>query len=132
MIIYLLTFGLSCILLEISGKNISKALKIILVFLALLIPSLLAGLRASFIGTDLRIYGINNFNYAIYSNSFKQFLDQTNVIDFSFNVLIYISSRICSDYHLSLFIYQFITVFFIYKFLNECKIKYDISLGGGI
>lgn len=128
MVIYLVTFFLTSCLFELTSKKIDKSIKIFLIFFALLIPSIVAGVRASSIGTDLKIYGISSFDLALHSSSLKSFYNSIN-LDYGFYFLTYISSRIVPDYHFALFVYQFVTFLFIYLFSNECYKKFGISKG---
>lgn len=118
-----LFFGLS------NSKRIHKHAKRFFALIGIILPSILAGLRGSHIGTDLQIYGINNFNIALRCQNFVQFCSNSCVNDIGFNFLTYLSSRISRDYHLALFLYEFLTMTFIYLFMKECSKKYKISLG---
>ncbi len=64
--IYLITFGISCGLFVLSESKYlkkKKCLKVIFAVLAITVPSLLAGLRDSSVGTDVEVYGNFWFEY---------------------------------------------------------------------
>ena len=74
MIIYLICFALSCALLKLSAKiKKDNLLHKITTFIALLIPCILAGCRATTIGTDIKVYVEPIFNCAILAENILDF-----------------------------------------------------------
>lgn len=71
---YVLIFGVSAGFIYCSEKTQSKLLKRILIILALLIPSILAGLRDYSIGNDVLLYGNKWFERSCMYNSLFDFL----------------------------------------------------------
>ena len=111
-------------------KKISKVLRFLVAAVAILIPSLIAGFRASSVGTDVQIYGISSFELALHSPNLKEFYSYIS-LDYGFYFITYLASRLGSDYHIAFFLYEFITMFFAYLFIKECHKKYGISMGIG-
>ncbi|MFV8211406.1 EpsG family protein [Streptococcus pluranimalium] len=136
MLPYLSVFFMSSGLLALSDK-IKKSQRYIFVILALILPCILAGLRASFIGTDTEVYLMPTINAAISSNSFSDFLDTgwfriwryLYVRDFErgFTLLIYVSSRLLGLFWTK-FIIQALIIVPVYVALKKYK-KYPIWFG---
>ena len=132
MIIYLFCFFISILLLYYSNriKNNDLAKKII-TYVALLIPCVLAGLRASNIGTDINVYLKNLFLSASASNSFKSYLSMgwfllwknvyVNNYEMGFVSIVYIVTKITNNMQCVLFIVQALVIFPLYNGLK----KYD-------
>ena len=54
--IYIVFFLISCFLIWLSEKSPSRNIGKFLAFIAILLPCILAGMRADTIGTDVRVY----------------------------------------------------------------------------
>lgn len=118
MIPYLICF-LSTILFtyiaEINFKKKRKIVGIIFSICAILIPSIMAGIRDMTIGSDTSGYPLNIFNKSKMYNNFKIVLENTNE-EFGFVLLGYVTSLLTSDIHYYLFFIELITMSFIYLF----------------
>ena len=119
MIPYIITFFASVLLLFISGKIKSGSFKKLLIIIALLLPCVLAGMRALDVGTDTRSYS-EMFNKASESTSINEYLDsnlQGNraVGDFEpgFTFLLFFVSQF-GDYHLAMFVIELLIILPIY------------------
>ena len=105
-------------------KTEIKALKKIFLCMAILIPAILAGGRASYIGTDVRVYGKPFFDTALKCNSLSSFLSIQSIYNFNdigFNILVYLVSLYTKDYHWALFAYEFVSICFIYYAFKRYK-----------
>ena len=74
MLIYIITFIISCSLLKIANQINNKILKKTFNILAIIIPCILAGLRNTKVGTDVEVYVQQLFNFAKQSSSYNEFL----------------------------------------------------------
>lgn len=122
--IYLIVFFASAIFIYFSSHVNTGWLRKILIIIALLIPSLLAGLRASTIGTDVQVYAVYYYEKALNSSSFSSyFMDQfgSYLSEPGYHLLTFLLSRFFKDYHWGLFFYQFIPVVMVYLGLKRCE-----------
>lgn len=116
MIIYLFSFGISCLFIFLAQKNFDKNRKILGVLasiIAILIPTILAGLRDISVGYDIKLYGLNQFQLAVNSTSFSNFLNVCDT-DFGYALINYIVSRFTDNINIFLFTINFIIVVLIY------------------
>lgn len=126
--IYLMTFGISCLLFQLSESGYAKrkkSLKIILVFLAICVPSLLAGLRDSSIGTDVELYGNSWFRFTRLFN-LKEYLDfaQRCSVGVIYALLNYVVALFTDDVKIFYFILSFLETAMIYfgiKHINNSE-----------
>ena len=76
MIVYIVSFCLSCFLLKLSESyKKTKGISMVCTFLAIIIPCLVAGLRLYLIGTDTNGYVKPMFRLAIGEESYKRYLN---------------------------------------------------------
>ena len=133
--IYIFVFMTSCFLLYIGDGVRNRFISKCCVLVSILLPSLLAGLRADSIGTDVTIYGISFFERAINSSSVLEFINKQILLghsDIGFNILVYISSIFSKDYHFGLFLFELITITLIYLGMKKCKKRYDTPVWLGM
>lgn len=131
MIIYLVVFITSALSLYLSRRIRSRLSKKVLVFIGILIPSLLAGLRSSSIGVDVSVYAIPFFERAKASSGIAEFFTYQFALgntDIGFNMVTYIVSKFAQDYHWSLFFYQLITLTVVYAAFCKYEQKYDTPI----
>ncbi len=127
MFIYIIVFIISCICCEIVQKNENnKKIKVIFSILAILIPSILAGMRALEIGTDVKIYVVRLFANAKNMNLFE-FL-QYSEVEVGYSLLVYFSTLISKDVHIILFLNELIIIIFVYLFAYDKRNKNPIWL----
>lgn len=133
-IIYMLVFLTSIILFWIGQKlyeHGSRAVILgkIILFLAVLVPSILAGMRANSVGIDVDVYIAPNMRRAC-SNSVNSFVDCCLALDMApeyfYMFLVYISSLFTADEWLLLFLLQFFTIGPIA--LAAIKLRKEISV----
>lgn len=114
MLIYLSVFLISIFFFRLAEKNKTNKYNKIFSFLGILIPSILAGGRASSVGTDVRVYGQRFYTYAYLSDSFTDLVRYMTSIgenaDIGFHFLNFIISRVFEDYHFGLFFYSIIVI----------------------
>ncbi len=115
MSVYFLVFGVSALLCMIGERYIrahQKRISIIFFALAVLVVSILAGVRDLSIGTDIWTYGEYSFMSARKSSNLFQYLKQYMDLDPVYNILTFLVSRFTGNSH---WLYFFIGVF-IYSF----------------
>lgn len=138
--IYIIIFLISISSIFI-GENISNKSKFLFYFIAILIPSLLAGGRADFVGTDVRnyvepiqLYANTCSNMTDYLNSNVQLVNNVTFsrIEKGYTLLIYLCSRFDKTLFLNFFITEFLILLLVliglYKFKQQNK-NFSISMG---
>lgn len=125
---YVLTFGLSTGFLYYSEKTRNKSLKKILIILALLIPSILAGLRDYSIGNDVLLYGNKWFERSYLYSSLFDFLEkaQEYSMDIGYATVNWCISRFTNNPHVFYFVYEFLQLVVLYFALKPFKDKISL------
>lgn len=125
---YVLTFGLSTGFLYYSEKTRNKSLKKILIILALLIPSILAGLRDYSIGNDVLLYGNKWFERSYLYSSLFDFLEkaQEYSMDIGYATVNWCISRFTNNPHVFYFAYEFLQLVVLYFALKPFKDKISL------
>ncbi len=131
MYIYIIIFLVSCSLIALSNKISNKFFKKIIEIIAVLIPCILAGLRALSVGTDVQVYVEPLFNLASKSDSFLDYLKMSwyrvwtykYVADFEllFNIMVYIITKLTHNIQWILFTIQILIIFPIYYGIKKFK-----------
>lgn len=120
---YLLIFGISTGLLFCSEKIQNKFLKKLLIITALLIPSILAGLRDYSIGNDVLLYGNGWFERSCNYSSLFRFIK--NASDYSIGIgyatVNWIVSRFTDNPHYFYFFYELLQLSILYFALQPFK-----------
>src|SRR5574344_1257479 len=129
MIIYILTFIIMFVLLIIPIKN--EKVKKICILIGLLLPCIIAGLRAESIGTDVRVYTkplynlANNFNSnnlfqaGTFFNDFNGAKTRVSLYEIGFTFFIYIVAKTINNFQFLLFLIECIIIFPIYFGVNK-------------
>lgn len=132
MFIYLLCFFISSLLLFYANKLKNTSYKKFIIFLALIIPCVLAGLRADTIGTDVKIYLKNMFSAAENSSSFYDYLNHNvygirNVKDYEigFTSLVYFITKIFKSMSVVMFFIEVLIIFPVYVGLKKIEVLKD-------
>lgn len=138
--IYIVCFLTSCGFFWLSEKCKSKFARNSLAAIAILIPCVLAGLRADTIGTDVKVYVEPIYNAAKKSNSFSSYMGQSwfyiwrykYVHDFEigFTILVFIIEKITGSLNMVLFFIHVLIVTPIYIGLRRIHKKtYPVCFG---
>ena len=140
MYIYIGTFMVSSFLLwSVENKADTAVVRKIIVFLALLLPIMLAGMRAIGIGTDTKVYvnllydaAINSSNIIEYFNyevfSVYQYLPVSDW-EPGYCLLVYITTKLFSSYQAVLFVTQALINICVYKGLRYFKDSIPVWFG---
>lgn len=143
MFIYLFIFIASTLLIYASEKTSSKQKATVFGLIAVLLVSIVAGLRHYTIGTDIEVYVLPVFQIAkSYPYGLKEFLSiNFNEIEASFLALEYVGAKIFGTPSFVLFILSFLTNLFIFlgiknfkscpqwlQWFTYCFLYYNISL----
>lgn len=73
------------------------------IFGFILFFSLLGGLRDTSIGIDLRVYGVEYFYYALFSNSFSDLIRNSPTSEYGYIILNYICSLLSTEINFSFY-----------------------------
>lgn len=121
--IYLVVFFLSTLLLYLAERaDTTNAVRRLLIWFGVLLPVVLAGLRASSVGTDVEVYGVYAYEKVANSSSFLEYYSTSaSSSDRGFYLVTYIVARLFRDYHWGLFAYAFLVQLFVY--LGFCRYK---------
>lgn len=135
MFIYLFVFFLSALMFYFTSKIKNKTFKFILTTMAIMLPAVLAGCRASSVGTDVTTYGIKHFMNAANSDSYTYYFQNysKNILSEPlYHMLVYILSKIFDNYHWALFFYEFITIIFAYLGIKRCNTIFNTPIWLGM
>lgn len=126
---YIMTFVSSCFLLYLADKKQFKNVNSFLVIIALLIPSIIAGVRDYTIGTDVLLYGNNWFEKAVSYDSMYQYVLKAKEysVGMGYATVNYVVSRFSHSPHMFYFIYELLQLTVLYRALQVYKDKIDIS-----
>lgn len=137
--IYIITFISSCVFLGLSEKSRSRYIKKLLVFIAILLPCILAGMRADTIGTDVKVYVEPLYNAAKQLTSFSSYMNQrwyviwrymyVSKFEIGFTTLVYLIVKFGGSLGTVLFFIHALIVAPIYFGLKRMDKKYPIWLG---
>ena len=117
-LIYIFTFSASLAIFWIGQKTCSNNKRVnilskIILFIAVLLPSLLAGMRDNSVGIDVEVYIVRDMKTAC-SLQVQSLTDCFAALDrapeYLYMLLVYICSRITADEGLLLFFIQFFTI----------------------
>ena len=140
MLPYIITFAISCFCIFIY-ERMKKKNKFILI-IGLLLPCILAGLRAENIGTDILVYAKSVYKCANDSISFNDFMQMrfydikagywftVKNMEFGYTTTVYILAKLFHNFQIVLFATSVLIVFPIYyglkkySFITEKKLLY--------
>lgn len=143
MFIYLFVFALSLLLIYYSEKfNPKTQIHILLVFTALVMPTLLAGLRSNSIGTDTKSYLVPIFENALTADSFVQFQSNQFLYNWSyatiseyeigFTSLVYIIAKLSGNLYVLQTIIAGFIIWAVYTAINKWKQTIPVWFGMAI
>ena len=130
--IYIFSFTVSCLFLSCSEKKWckNKLFGYILILLALLIPSVLAGLRDFSIGTDVELYGNIWFADAC-KMDFISYIESasTSSIGVLYALLNYLTALVTDDIKIFYFFLSFIETLLVYMGLKGFDKQISVPFG---
>ena len=129
----------SCAFFWLSEKCISRFAKKVFAVIAILLPCVLAGLRADTVGTDVKVYVEQMYNAAKESHTFSAYLNQRwfatwrymYVKDFEigFSLVVFFIQKLCRSFAMVLFVIQVLIIGPIYLGLKNIHKTYPICFG---
>lgn len=138
MAVYLIGFSLSVAIMAFAQKR-KTPLFVLLSAIALLIPCLIAGLRAADIGTDVTVYLKQLTQSAIQSNSYTQYRNTywfsswrnhyVSSYEVGFSALVYVVAKIGGSLYAVQFVVQALTITPIYIALARNRKQMPVWLG---
>ena len=114
---YLWCFAFSLLFTYFASRTKYKAEQFLFSLIAILIPSILAGLRAENIGVDVRVYATAHYSNAMQAESLLDYLITergTLMLESGWHTLTYFSTKIFGSLNMNLFFYSFVTCTCIY------------------
>lgn len=131
MFYYLICFAFSSYLFWIGQQVKDKHVwfRLTIYGVALLVPSILAGVRDISVGTDVLVYAYPVFKDAYYAPNFDSLFYQWQRIEVGYLWLNYLVSGITSSHNIFLGLIMFIEVLFVFMTLNRWKEKMPLWLG---
>lgn len=139
MIIYVISFAISCLIICLAEKIKDKALSTALLWLAILLTAIVAGLRADTIGTDVRTYVEPMFNLAKQSSSYVEFLNSSflkeyvntkiSSIEPGYTLFVYVIAKFIGSFAAELFFTQLFINAFILFGIWHFRDKMNVWLG---
>lgn len=136
MIAYLVGFIMSVLLFAISAKQEGRR-RYLTISIALLIPCLIAGVRASEIGTDTAGYLVPMFQAAVKAKNFQEYLSSSwyhlwryiyiEDYEIGFSMLVYIISKVFRSIVAVQFVIEVLAIFPIFFAVNRRK-EYPVWL----
>lgn len=139
MIIYVISFAVSCFIIYLAEKNKDKTLSTILLWLAILVTAVVAGLRADTIGTDIRTYVEPMYSLAKQSNSYVEFLNSSFFKEYvnmkissfepGYSLFVYIVAKSVGSLAANLFFTQLFINTFILFGIWHFRDKMNVWLG---
>lgn len=137
--VYIVCFLTSCVFLGLSEKCKSRFAENVFAVIAILLPCILAGLRADTVGTDVKVYVEPMYNAAKESHTFSAYLNQRwfatwrymYVKDFEigFSLVVFFIQKLCRSLAMVLFVIQVLIIGPIYWGLKNMHKPYPICFG---
>ena len=137
--IYIVCFLASCGFFWLSEKCKSRFAENIFAVIAILLPCILAGLRADIVGTDVKVYAEPLYNVAKESHTFSEYMNQRwfviwrykYVKDFEigFSLVVLLIQKLGGSFAMVLFVIQVLIIGPIYLGLKKLQKPYPICFG---
>lgn len=137
--IYIAVFLMSCFLIWLSVKSPSRNVGKLLAFIAILLPCILAGMRADTIGTDVKVYVEPMYNAAKQSTNFSSYMSQrwyviwrymyVDKFEIGFTTLVYLIEKLGGSLGTVLFFIHVLIVAPVYLGLKKMNKPYPVCLG---
>lgn len=138
-VIYIAVFLMSCFLIWLSEKSPSRNVGKLLAFIAILLPCILAGMRADTIGTDVKVYVEPMYNAAKQSTNFSSYMSQrwyviwrymyVDKFEIGFTTLVYLIEKLGGSLGTVLFFIHVLIVAPVYLGLKKMNKPYPVCLG---
>lgn len=127
--IYIICFLFSIFFAKLAQNSYKKNKIIGNIFstIAILFPSILAGIRTTDIGIDVDVYVHNNFIWSTYHTSFFVFITKVNS-DILYLALNFIVSRFTTNINVFLFIIQLINTILVYSYIYSKREKHSMAM----
>ena len=90
MFIYLLTICITLFFVHIADKTRERTIRIVLLFLSILVPSCIGGLRDLSVGKDVLLYGTEFFQYAKSCDSIRELFENMDSTEYGYFLLNYL------------------------------------------
>lgn len=131
MFYYLTCFALSSYLFWLGQRIKDKHVwfRLTIYGIALLLPSILAGIRDVSVGTDVLVYAYPVFKDAYYAPDFDSLFYQWQRIEVGYLWLNYLVSGMTSSHNVFLGLIMFIELLFIFLILRQWKNKIPLWVG---
>lgn len=137
--IYLACFLVSCVFLWLSEKSKNQIASRVLAIIGILLPCVLAGLRADTIGTDVKVYVEPMYNAAKETSGIPSYMNQKwyelwrymYVRDFEigFSLLIFLIAKLGGSLGTVLFAIQVLIIVPMYLGLRKSRKQYPTCVG---
>ena len=111
---YLVTFAISLLSLYLATKTTNKIIRQIFYIVAILTPSLLAGLRDVSIGTDTGMYPVYTYDFVSHANSLSQAITWNDSVEGAYSFICYFATHIFNSFNFFLFVVSLITLIGIF------------------
>lgn len=108
-------------------ERANNLLKTVFLCLAILVPSVLGGIRSEYIGTDNLVYRVEFINISNIQ-SFSQIITSVQEEPL-YLVLVFFVSRFTSDYHWLCFVTELLTMIFITEGIRKFKNHIPVGIG---
>lgn len=129
MIIYLFIILIAASLAYIAtGTTRHKFVFCAFSFMALFIPSCLAGCRDLTVGYDVLFYGYDIYRNAHFSSSFAELVEREGTTELFYLLINYIAVQLCDNVHFVLGFISFVTLLFLYLACYNMRRKIPIWL----
>lgn len=130
MLVYIVMFIICIVaaaMAERAFKKENKKLGILFSAIAILVPSIIAGIRSLELGYDIRVYGKVKF-YLASIMPISSFIASEGFLDIFYTLLNVIIAKTFNNFHVFLFTLQFINCLLAYKACYNMKDKVPIWL----
>lgn len=93
--------------MHIADKTRERTIRIVLLFLSILVPSCIGGLRDLSVGKDVLLYGTEFFQYAKSCDSIRELFENMDSTEYGYFLLNYLCVRFCNNIHFFLWFSEF-------------------------
>ncbi len=129
--IYAICFIISSLFIKVHPMNLKinkKQIKINLgKYIFVILPAVLAGIRAPWVGVDVKTYVISAFERLSTYNSIKSVLDY-HYLELGYECYIYIVTRLFNDLHWLHFFSALVILIGVYCFVSNFKYKISVFM----